>query len=122
MAADYLELSLLFEHSEDLETTAERVASTLGVSLVRVVADGFPDDRSQDRFEGSALGLAISLRGKDRPTGRRYRLTGATRSQISVGREGRVSLDEPVRTLLRAAGFEPYTLQEARERKKAAAT
>ena len=117
MPADYLELHLLFEHTDGLDTTAERVSSALGVPLTRTVADVAPDDRSQDRYEGRALGMAWSLRASAVDGDHRFRLTGATRSAISAGRDGAISLDEPVRTLLSRAGFEAITLAEYRERR-----
>lgn len=117
MPADYLQLHVLFEHAESLDATAILVATALDVELVRNPAEGFPDDRSQDRYEGTTLGMTLSLRCSDRPSGRRYRLTGVTRSSISAGAEGRVSLDGVVVTLLKRSGLDACTLTESQARK-----
>lgn len=117
MPADQLQVHLIIEHDDDLDRMAERVSEALGLPLARTGSDGFPDDRSQDRYEGSTLGMAWSLRGSERNGRRRYRLTGSTHSRISTGAGGTVSLDEPVRTLLARAGLEARTPAETRARR-----
>ena len=119
MSVDYLQVHVLFEHPASLDDTAALVAAALDVEFSRTIAEGFPNDRSQDRYEGTTLGMKLSLKGSDRASGRRYRLVGATRSGISAGATGRLSLDDVVLALLKRSGLNGYSLAESRANKRA---